>query len=248
MDSQIIASKFCRHCRLYKPLTEFSENRHFRDGRYPLCKPCNVIMHTTHRRKTVGERFWHFVNKDGPVPQVRPELGNCWLWTGGSAEGYGRFYDGERKISAHHFLLNKAGIKVADGMHGDHLCRTTLCVRPTHIEVVTGSENVLRGFGPPAVNSRKIYCKNGHILEGDNLHPYWLNKGRRCCKVCKKAREAEWYKKNKKVHDARNKLWKADHPDSVRQMWSRSNRKRASVNQGIKASAIIGSDMNLYSE
>ena len=27
--------------------------------------------------------FWQRINRDGPVPAQRPELGQCWLWTGG---------------------------------------------------------------------------------------------------------------------------------------------------------------------
>lgn len=32
--------------------------------------------------KTLAERFWFRVNKSGPVPEHKPELGPCWVWTG----------------------------------------------------------------------------------------------------------------------------------------------------------------------
>jgi hypothetical protein len=31
---------------------------------------------------SLPERFWKKVDKNGPVPAHRPELGPCWLWTG----------------------------------------------------------------------------------------------------------------------------------------------------------------------
>jgi len=34
------------------------------------------------------ERFWKHVDKNGPIPPLHPELGNCWLWMG-SFEGEG---------------------------------------------------------------------------------------------------------------------------------------------------------------
>jgi hypothetical protein len=30
--------------------------------------------------KTLEERFWEKVDKNGPVPAHRPELGPCWVW------------------------------------------------------------------------------------------------------------------------------------------------------------------------
>lgn len=36
-------------------------------------------------------RFWAKVDKDGPIPEYRPDLGSCWIWLGGRTEGqYGQ--------------------------------------------------------------------------------------------------------------------------------------------------------------
>src|SRR5690349_16006693 len=42
-------------------------------------------------------RFWDKVDKNGPIPLHRPELGACWLWTAHIAtSGYGRLGGGGR--------------------------------------------------------------------------------------------------------------------------------------------------------
>lgn len=40
------------------------------------------------RNPPLEERFWAKVNKDGPIPEHRPELGPCWVWTGSLSRGY----------------------------------------------------------------------------------------------------------------------------------------------------------------
>lgn len=40
-------------------------------------------------RPSPDQRFWAKVNKDGPIPIHRPDLGQCWVWTGESRHGYG---------------------------------------------------------------------------------------------------------------------------------------------------------------
>src|SRR3990167_5038069 len=48
-------------------------------------------VHPWHE-KTDQERFWEKVDKHGPIPEHRPELGSCWLWTAGQqSAGYGKF-------------------------------------------------------------------------------------------------------------------------------------------------------------
>lgn len=38
------------------------------------------------------KRFWSKVDKDGPIPAHKPELGQCWVWTASKNNaGYGRF-------------------------------------------------------------------------------------------------------------------------------------------------------------
>ena len=49
----------------------------------------------TWRDLTPDERFWRNVNKDGPLPEGKPELGPCWVWTAAkNGNGYGAFSPG----------------------------------------------------------------------------------------------------------------------------------------------------------
>ena len=93
-------------------------------------------------------RFWAKVDRHGSVPAGKPELGRCWLWTGEvNNKGYGRFKRKSRGMEvAHRFSYVTAHGEVPDGLCLDHLCRVRNCVRPSHLEAVTLSVNVLRGY------------------------------------------------------------------------------------------------------
>lgn len=81
---------------------------------------------------TVVERFWSKVDKTD----------TCWLWTDEpNGAGYGTFTVGPVRDMAHRWVLAFEGQPVPDGMEVDHLCFTRLCVRPDHLEIVTGVVN-----------------------------------------------------------------------------------------------------------
>lgn len=71
---------------------------------------------------------------------------------------------------------------IPPGYVHDHLCRVPACWRPSHLESVTNGENVLRGFGPPAMNARKTHCKRGHAFTKENT--YVRPSGHRNCRIC----------------------------------------------------------------
>lgn len=88
-------------------------------------------------------RFWAKVNKDGPVPLHSPELGPCWLWTGGRRKknGYGRIkLAGPRRDIAVHryafFLYHGHWPNLAC-----HRCDNKICCRDTHIYDGTAKSN-----------------------------------------------------------------------------------------------------------
>lgn len=137
--------------------------------------------------RELAERFWHKVNKDGPIPEARPDLGPCWLWLGAKTRGYGRFSVAHRKnIPAHRFSYESVHGPIPDGLEPDHLCRNRSCVNDGHLEPVTTKVNVLRGVGVTAANKRKIHCKNGHLLAGANLSTSrcHIRRGWRRCVLC----------------------------------------------------------------
>lgn len=92
------------------------------------------------RRRTPEESaevFWAKVDK----------AGDCWLWQGFvDADGYGRAYNPEtmKSMTAHRVAYMLDGNELTPGMHVDHTCRNTLCMRPSHLEEVTPAENLRR--------------------------------------------------------------------------------------------------------
>ena len=86
--------------------------------------------------KSRRERFWTRV--------VMTD--ECWLWTGAkTTAGYGSLGMGNRRTGyAHRYAYSILVGPVPDGLELDHLCRVRHCVRPDHLEPVTGFENKRR--------------------------------------------------------------------------------------------------------
>lgn len=127
------------------------------------------------------QRFWAKVDKT-------PE---CWLWKASvQPAGYGQFWLNGTYIGAHRYAYQLLVGPIPDGLQVDHLCRVRACVNPGHMEVVTLSENVLRGTGISAMNARKTHCLRRHSLVGNNL--ILDRRNRRCCRICKAASDAGW--------------------------------------------------------
>jgi len=128
------------------------------------------------RNRTDQERFWSFVNKEGPEPACRPGLGSCWLWTGGTSDGYGMFSMGGRNVHAHIVSFTWARGEIPAGWERDHLCRVRHCVRPEHMEAVPHQVNVQRGVSPWAA------CEHGSSGSFDR------SRGGRICEQCAQER------------------------------------------------------------
>lgn len=87
--------------------------------------------------ETFVNRFWAKVDKNGPIPEHRPELGNCWIWTGTlDTHGYGVIGRGsggaglERAPRAAWMML--VG-KIPNKFGALHKCDNPRCVRVSHI-------------------------------------------------------------------------------------------------------------------
>lgn len=112
---------------------------------------------------------------DGPMETA------CWEWRGSKfKDGYSQFMGN----SGHRMAYITYVGEIPRGLQLDHLCRSKGCVNPSHLEAVTGRENVLRGIGPSAINARKTECIHGHPLSGDNLVKWRLDRGHRVCRQC----------------------------------------------------------------
>lgn len=114
-----------------------------------------------------------------PVPWT-----GCWLWLGHvKSTGYGECGTGKTRQGAHRVSYRLYRGPISPELQIDHLCRVRSCVNPKHLELVTIRENVLRGWGRAGVNARKLICKRGHSLVGDNAR---INKyGHRNCRICR---------------------------------------------------------------
>lgn len=138
------------------------------------------------RSATSTERFLAKVDKNGPVPERRPDLGPCWLWTGvQNGRGYGCFYiePNQGMVASRASWILFVG-PIPDGFEVDHLCRVTLCVNPHHLEPVTPDENKRR--------TRKRFCCRGHDMEDPDNVKIRANGDRRCL-GCQASYNAERY-------------------------------------------------------
>lgn len=132
------------------------------------------------------ERFWAKVNRDGPIPSNRPDLGPCYLWTASlDGKGYGqiavRCADGKtRPRRAHRVGYELQVGPIPDGLELDHLCQNPPCVRGSHLEPVSHRENTLRGPSVKMVTRREGVCGRGHLIEGANALRHRNGKWVRC--------------------------------------------------------------------
>lgn len=150
------------------------------------------------RRLSVPERFALYLDTDGPLPERRPELGRCFVWTRLlNAYGYGVFSHGHGSILAHRFAYEAVHGEIPEGMEIDHLCRNPSCARVDHLEAVTHAENVRRGDAGAVAHARSIartHCNNGHRWVAENIYEH---KGCRSCRTCRLAADRRWVMRKK---------------------------------------------------
>ena len=107
---------------------------------------------------SLSERFWAKVDKDGPIPAHAPHLGPCWCWLRGCVpDGYGSFGTGGRRVvGAHRVAYTLLVGPIPPGLTIDHLCWNVACVNPSHMELVTNSENVRRSWANQRRRSTRL--------------------------------------------------------------------------------------------
>lgn len=116
----------------------------------------------------------------------------CWIYQGApNNSGYafvtlGSRTDGtRRRISVHRAVMILMGTEVDESLDVDHLCKVRLCVRPSHLRVLSRKEN--RG-----INREKTHCRNGHPYNDENTY---TNGGKRFCRPCGAERAARYREK-----------------------------------------------------
>lgn len=154
----------------------------------------------------VEQRFWAKVDKDGPIPAFRPDLGPCWVWLASdNGMGYGQFgfEHGKSMQLAHRVSYQYLVGPIPDETPVlDHLCRVTMCVNPEHLEPVTYIENTRRG-GRRAL---KEPCVNGHPWESSYIRP----NGTLRCHDCALDQGRDWWAKNKDRANAERRAKRAN--------------------------------------
>lgn len=110
----------------------------------------------------------------------------CWIWKGAvKKDGYGYVrWEGKVRL-AHRVLYEYMRSTIPVDLTLDHLCRVRCCVNPSHLEIVTLRENILRGNGIAANNAKKTVCHNGHRLDELNTIVWTGKRGEnRKCRTC----------------------------------------------------------------
>lgn len=155
------------------------------------------------RTRLVGatdqEKFDHYAIRGATleVQQIFGARADCWPWGGGlNPYGYGQFRSEWAKeeggsVFAHLYALVKvAGIERDFEHETDHLCRFRPCANPDHLKQMTQWENNRRGISPPAENSRKTHCDEGHEFTPENT---WIDEnGWRRCRECNRSWNREY--------------------------------------------------------
>jgi hypothetical protein len=88
--------------------------------------------------------FMEYVNIDGPVPDVCPELGPCWLWLGRiTSKGYGYYYVKQGwPFSAHRLMGDHVFGPLQQGFATHHLCEVRRCVNPQHLRRMLREDHI----------------------------------------------------------------------------------------------------------
>jgi len=115
---------------------------------HDMCARCyvaDVRKHGPYARLSAEDRFWLKVDKNGPTPEGKPELGPCWMWTGAThSGGYGNIFIDGHWVRAHHFAYELLAEPIPDGLRLRNVCGMRACVKPGHWELAMSVDDQAR--------------------------------------------------------------------------------------------------------
>ena len=155
--------------------------------------------------KPIIERF---------LSKIRILENGCWKWEGWkNRNGYGQISLKGKGILTHRFIFEYYHGDINPKLTIDHLCNNTSCANPKHLKEATYKENILRGNGLAALNSRKTHCKQGHEFTPENIYITPING--RSCRTCENTRKRNRYQQNKTKELQRAKLYREKNRDKI---------------------------------
>jgi len=123
--------------------------------------------------------------------------GSCIEFVGGKiGGGYGRVNFNGQRFVAHRLAWELTNGPIPEGLFVLHKCDNPPCINPDHLFLGTNKDNTQDMLAKGRRQTKKLFCKRGHSMAGDNIIHY--ANGKRKCKACHKLVAYKSYIKRKK--------------------------------------------------
>jgi hypothetical protein len=135
------------------------------------------------RRTAWQTRLWTKVRRDGPIADLRPDLGRCWPWTGatdGRGHGLIRIEGKLQRAARVAYALHVGPVKPGLPLR-QFACTLPACVNPAHHQAPLWDAAL--ATLPGTALAARTHCIHDHPLSPDNA--YRRPDGRVDCRRCR---------------------------------------------------------------